>query len=152
MRRGRRVHGIVSASAALLFVTAFAPVASAQAEPREEPLGVTVHDGDRVRAAVDRPLDVDRYVLRLAEGGWISLRLKTPRGSELVPRLVLRRPDGSVMQPGLALSEGPRGLRLRKLAVDTTGAWTILVDGMGGSTGDYRLSVAARRPRATGDE
>ncbi len=135
--RSRFVAAVASAAGLLASVRGFAA-----------PGGVPVDPGHRVSAAVDPPEDSDTYVILLGEGSLLSVDLRATAGSDLLPVLSLVSPGGTEADLSASLrGEGTARVSVRKILIQDTGPWTVVVSGESGTTGAYGISFATKNPK-----
>ncbi len=133
---------LVPALAALLPALCLGPPPAAAA-----PFGVPLGSGDSVTTAISPAGDSDAYVFEAFAGSRLAVSVAPARGSALLPALSLRDPAGNEvdLSPRLASRRGK--LTLKKLALESTGYWTLLVSGDSGATGEYVLKLKVKPPR-----
>ncbi len=90
--------------------------------------------------------DCDDYVGLLAAGERVSLTLSVPKGSDLRPTLEVLGPDGALRTVTLRAKKAGRVLTVRDFVADTSGDFTVRVQGAAGTQGAYTLSF--RTPAA----
>lgn len=135
----RRRLALALASVVLPAISSALPARAA--DPQSVPgAGTRVGDGSRISTSIDSTAapatgDVDEYVFDGYDGQTLSV-LVTGRGA-LIPRVSLRRPDGTSVDPEdgarFRPAPGPR-LPAPKLVrvefpLDGTGVWTIRIEG-----------------------
>ena len=112
--------------------------------------GVAANSGDSFTGAVDFAGDEDGFVMDLSEGGTLTAKVKGDKAAGLLPTLKVLRPDGSTLSTtGFTKGDGTLTLSLKKLPLDATGLWAVVVSGASGTTGTFKVTLSTKAPLST---
>lgn len=104
---------------------------------------IPIHYGDSIQGSISTAEEEDTYSFVGQAGDEITLYFDNTTGSSFSARLVLRRPDGTVLKQ---TSYSSLDQEIGGLVLPVGGTYTVLVDGDGGDTGNYILYLSKLPP------
>ena len=102
---------------------------------------------DTAYSTIEPTDDEDPFVFKGAAGGTFSATVSRGKGSLLEPMLKLLAPDGSEIPIGDVLKLSTKSAKIKKLVLPETGVYSVVVFGVNGTTGDYKLKTKGKSPR-----